>query len=287
MHAPGNAVIAAWLEETAALLEGQHAHPWRVLAYRRAAETVARLPEPVHVLARRGGRPALETLPRIGPGIAGAIDQMVRTGRWGLLERLRDTHPPADALRAVPGVGPALARALHDQLHVDTIDGLAMAALAGRLTEVPGVGPRRARAIEAAAIQMLDHRLAAWAAPRPPPVALLLEVDREYRARAEAGTLPLIAPKRFNPDGRAWLPVLHTSRGGWDFTALYSNTERAHRLDRTRDWVVIYAYDADHREVHHTVVTETHGPFAGQRVVRGRAPPGPASPALFDGASGA
>ena len=78
--------------------------------------------------------------------------------------------------------------------------------------------------------------------------------------------------------------MLHTTRGEWDFTVLFSNTERAHRLDRTRDWVVIYAYDGDHREVHHTVVTETHGPFAGQRVVRGRAP-SDAPPGPFDRAS--
>jgi putative hydrolase len=41
-------------------------------------------------------------------------------------------------------------------------------------------------------------------------------------------TLLTIAPKRFNPDGKAWLPILHTSRGSWHFTALYSNTVLAH-----------------------------------------------------------
>ena len=82
--------------------------------------------------------------------------------------------------------------------------------------------------------------------------------------------LPRIAPKRFNPDGKAWLPVLHTDRADWHFTALYSNTARAHELGRTNDWVVLYYYDGDHREGQCTVVTETHGPLAGARVVRGR-----------------
>jgi hypothetical protein len=63
--------------------------------------------------------------------------------------------------------------------------------------------------------------------------------------------------------------VLHTERSGWHFTALYSNTGRAHQLRRTRDWVVIYFYDGDHRERQRTVVTETHGPLEGRRVVRG------------------
>ena len=99
---------------------------------------------------------------------------------------------------------------------------------------------------------------------------MLLEVDREYRKQAAAGSLPGIAPRRFNPDGKAWLPVLHTHRGDWHFTVLYSNTATAHKLKRTHDWVVVYFYDDEHVEGQHTVVTETRGPLTGRRVVRGR-----------------
>ena len=100
--------------------------------------------------------------------------------------------------------------------------------------------------------------------------AALLEIDREYRRKAAAGGLPTIAPKRFNPEGKSWLPVLHTQRDHWHFTALYSNTATAHKLKRTHDWVVVYFYDVHHVEGQHTVVTETRGPLAGRRVVRGR-----------------
>lgn len=103
-----------------------------------------------------------------------------------------------------------------------------------------------------------------------PSVATLLEVDGEYRKKAKAGDLPRIAPKRFNPEGRAWLAVLHADREGWHFTALFSNTARAHELMRTNDWVVLYFYGSDHREGQCTVVTETRGPLEGRRVVRGR-----------------
>jgi DNA polymerase (family X) len=103
-----------------------------------------------------------------------------------------------------------------------------------------------------------------------PPVALLLEADRSYRAGAQAGTLPTIAPKRFNPGGKAWLPVLHTERSGWHITALYSNTARAHELGRVHDWVVLYVEDDAHREHQYTVVTAGRGVLVGQRVVRGR-----------------
>jgi len=90
-----------------------------------------------------------------------------------------------------------------------------------------------------------------------------------YRKAAD-GSLRTIAPKRFNPSGEAWLPVPHAQRGEWHFTALYSNTARAHELGRTRDWVVIYYYDGDHVEGQCTVVTESRGALAGKRVVRGR-----------------
>jgi hypothetical protein len=102
-----------------------------------------------------------------------------------------------------------------------------------------------------------------------PSVALLLELDEEYRKRAEKDELHKISPRRFNPNDEAWLPVMHVRRQGWDFTVLFSNTARAHELDKTHDWVVIY-YEKDDHERQNTVVTETQGPLKGKRVVRGR-----------------
>ena len=105
-----------------------------------------------------------------------------------------------------------------------------------------------------------------------PGVDLLLDVDREYREKGRAGLLPRIAPKRFNPEGKAWLPVLHARSGPWHFTALFSNTERAHELHRTYDWVVIFFSDPERGEGQATIVTERRGSLAGRRVVRGREP---------------
>lgn len=85
-----------------------------------------------------------------------------------------------------------------------------------------------------------------------------------------SGSLPKIEPRRFNPSGEAWLPILHTERGEWRFTALFSNTARAHELGRTRDWVVIYFHLDSGPEGQRTVVTETRGRLKGHRVVRGR-----------------
>ena len=267
-----NTQIADRLREAAALLEQQGANPFRVNAYRHAADTVTTLEEGLDTLLDGGGLAALEALPAIGRGIATAIEELVRTGRWSQLERLRGTLDPAGLFQSIPGVGPELARRIHDELHVDTLEALEAAAHDGRLEAVPGIGPRRAAALRAALESMLGRvRTTPRTAPADgPEVGLLLAVDAEYREQAEAGRLPTIAPKRFNPEGTAWLPILHTEQGGWHFTALYSNTARAHELGRTRDWVVVYFYDDHHQEGQHTVVTETHGPLVGRRVVRGR-----------------
>ena len=103
-----------------------------------------------------------------------------------------------------------------------------------------------------------------------PSVADLLDVDVEYRHKAAAGLLAKIAPRRFNRTRKAWLPILHTQRGDWRFTVLYSNTALAHQLRRTRNWVVIYFQRAHEPQRQRTVVTETRGPLEGRRVVRGR-----------------
>jgi DNA polymerase (family 10) len=84
-----------------------------------------------------------------------------------------------------------------------------------------------------------------------PRVDVLLDVDREHRAKARAG-------------------ALHTRIGPWHFTARFSNTERAHKLHRMFDWVVICYSDAEGNEGRATVVTELRGSLAGERVVRGR-----------------
>jgi hypothetical protein len=266
-----NQLIADRLREAADLLEQQAANPFRVRAYREAAQTVAGLGRDLAEIHERDGVAGLDALPGVGPRIAAAIVEMLRTGRWSQLERLRGSLDAEQLFRGVPGVGPALARRIHETLHVDTLEALEVAAHDGRLAAVPGVGPRRAAALRAAIAGMLGRtRLRPREPVEEPPVAMLLDVDRQYRDLAAADRLPRIAPRRFNPEGRAWLPVLHTERDHWQFTVLFSNTARAHELGKTRDWVVVYFHADTHPEGQRTVVTETWGRLAGRRVVRGR-----------------
>jgi DNA polymerase (family X) len=266
-----NRDVADRLRQLADLLEPQDDNPYRVAAYRRAADTLALLDQDLRELVQERGIRGLLELPGIGEAIAGAIYEMLQTGRWSHLERLRGEQDPVQLFQSVPGLGPELARRIHETLEVDSLEALETAAYDGRLETVPGVGERRAAAVRAGLSSLLDVTRARRLRPvEDPGVAVLLDVDREYREKAAAGRLPTITPKRFNPQGASWLPVLHTRRGRWTFTALYSNTARAHQLGRTHDWVVMYFHDRRQRSGQFTVVTQADGPLVGQRVVRGR-----------------
>ena len=268
---PSNAALARCLDEVGDLLEAQQADAFRVRAYHVAAAALRQLASPVTELYRTGGLAGLEQLPGVGRGIARALRDLIEHGRLPLLERLHAEDDPVQLFGTLPGIGEGLADRLHHDHGYETLEQLMAALDDGRLARIPGFGPRRLTTLRAAILRRLARPRLPPPAPRPPPLPVgeLLDVDREYRDAASSGRLPLITPRRHNPEKRAWLPVLHTARGTHHYTALFSNTERAHRLGRTHDWVVIYA-DGEQGESQATVVTEQQGPLAGRRVVRGR-----------------
>ena len=84
-----NAMVAGMLRNAATLLDAQNANPFRVAAYRKAADTVAGLRTSVRRLYENEGRVGLDALPSVGPGIAGVIAEILISGRWSQLDRLR------------------------------------------------------------------------------------------------------------------------------------------------------------------------------------------------------
>jgi hypothetical protein len=266
-----NLAVADCLRRAAVLLAAQDANAYRVAAYRHAADAVEHLDQDLRDVVEAGGQAALDAIPGIGRTIAAAIMEMLITGRWAYLERLQGTSDPEALFSSVPGIGMKLARRLHETLQIDSLETLEAAAHDGRLRQVSGFSDRRVAAVRAALHELLDRvRPAARLASDEASVVELLDADREYRAKATSGTLHKIAPRRFNPSGEAWLPVLHTVRGPWHFTVLWSNTAQARELSRTGDWVVVYFHRDMKPEGRRTVVTETSGPERGHRVVRGR-----------------
>jgi predicted flap endonuclease-1-like 5' DNA nuclease len=187
-----NGWLAARLREMAERLREQGANPYRSAAYDHAAQNVAHWPQALRTVFAQKGRDGLKEIPGVGAGISSALAELIVTGSWAQLERLKTDVPSHPVSFSVD-----------PEMHI-------------------------------------------------PDVPTLLAVDREFRAGVAAGTL-------------AKPPVLHTTRGEWHFTALWS-----HVAGHTHDWVVVHFYDGDREQRQCTVVTETRGPLKGKRVVRGR-----------------
>jgi ERCC4-type nuclease len=268
---PTNEKIAAVLDEVGDLLEKQESNEFRIRAYHNGAVSIRATKKPIAQYVNEGDTEALEAIPNIGEGLARLIEEYVTTGSSSLLERLQGEVTPENVFTSVPGIGEELAGRITDKLDIDTLEELEQAAHDGRLEKIEGFGERRVEAIKDA----LEARLGRSAARKrqdksdEPSVEQLLAVEEEYRKRGEAGKLKMIAPKRFNPDKEAWLPIMHVERNGWDYTVMYSNTARAHELEKTHDWVVIY-FERQGKEKQCTVVTATSGELKGKRIVRGR-----------------
>jgi DNA polymerase (family X) len=267
-----NEDIAGRLDEVSRILAEQEANRFRVQAYEQAATVLRGLSCSVSEVFAKEGIAGLEKIPGVGETIARSIRDILLHGKLAMLQRLRGEHDPLALLGSVPGVGKVTAWKLYEDLGVESLEELEAAAHDGRLERFPGMGAKRIAGIRDSLAQRLGRIRREPSAPvqrEDAPVAELLDVDRQYREEAAAGALKKIAPRRFNPSGEAWLPVFHTACGPRQYTALFSNTARAHELNKTQDWVVLY-YDGASGERQCTIITSEFGPLQGKRIVRGR-----------------
>ena len=95
-----NAEIARLFDNLAEMLELKRALPFKFRAYRRAAQVIRELPEPLealvlHTTGADGAATALRRISGIGPAIAGKVVELVTTGRVAAYEREKAEAPPA------------------------------------------------------------------------------------------------------------------------------------------------------------------------------------------------
>jgi len=272
-----NERIADVLDRIADLLQVQEANFHKIRIYRSAANSVRAADKILADLAYKNDLESIKELPYIGEGIASTIAEFVKTGKSRLLNRLKGEICPEDIFIQVPAIGKHLAHRIAHKLDIHSLEELELAAYDGRLKQIEGFGPKRLQSVRMSLAGMLSgaaqrrirEPLSDEQLKNKPAVGIILAVDEEYRRKAISGRIKKIAPHRFNPEKEAWLPIMHTEKQGWFFTALYSNTARAHALGKVNDWVVIY-FEKNEKEDQCTVVTETQGKLEGKRVVRGR-----------------
>lgn len=119
-----NASVARAFDDIADCLEVAGDNPFKIRAYRRAAESVREYPEPIQSAADAG---TLHDIEGLGDATAAKVQEFLATGQMRLLQHLREEYPPSllELLR-VPGLGPKRVRVLRDQ-GVSTLDELKVA----------------------------------------------------------------------------------------------------------------------------------------------------------------
>ncbi|VWB87261.1 DNA polymerase/3'-5' exonuclease PolX [Burkholderia lata] len=149
-----NAGCAAVFAEIADMLEIQGANPFRVRAYRNAARTIADYGRDIPTMVANGDD--LGKIPSIGPDLASKLREIAATGTCELQQTLRHALPGAIVeLLDVPGLGAKRVKALHDALHVDSLEQLRAEAKSGHVRELPGFGAKT----EAHLLEAIDDRL--------------------------------------------------------------------------------------------------------------------------------
>ncbi len=132
-----NIEIARLFNEIADFLEVKDENPFRIRAYRRAAQAVEGLADDIAAMAERG---ALLEVPGIGKDLAAKIQEYLATGEIEYLAGLRREIPVGVIeLMGIHGVGPKTAKLLYQQVGVDSVEKLEELAKAHKLGGLPGI----------------------------------------------------------------------------------------------------------------------------------------------------
>jgi DNA polymerase (family 10) len=146
-----NLALARVFGEIADLLEIKSENPFKIRAYRNAADTIAHLAEPIAALSEKDRL----GVPGIGKDLAGKLAELIETGSCRYYQDLLEEFPPTilDLLH-LQGVGPKTVALLYRGLEIRTLDDLERAARDGRIRGLKGMGAKK----EALILKALEER---------------------------------------------------------------------------------------------------------------------------------
>lgn len=159
-----NQQVAAIFRSMAERLSSQRANPYRVRAYRKAADTIESLEEDIAAIA---AQQALEDIEGVGKDLAEKIEEFLKTGTIQAYEVLRTPLPDAvKAWTALPGLSESLVAYLYTRLHITTLTDLERLVRSHMLRTVPGFSGSEERLLEAiAASQQQPSITKPWEVP--------------------------------------------------------------------------------------------------------------------------
>lgn len=138
MPAADTQTVAKLLREYAQRTALRGGNPYRAKAYSRAADSLAALAIPLHVLIEEG---RLTEIPGVGDAIADIITKLHRTGSHPSLEKLRKEVPDGVLeMLTVPGLRPDKVLRLYKDLGIASLAELEAAAKDDRIKKAKGLG---------------------------------------------------------------------------------------------------------------------------------------------------
>jgi len=135
-----NKELAQIFATIADLLEIKGEVIYKILAYRRAADTFREHPRPIKDVWREG---KLRDVQHVGPAIAEKVEELLTTGQLGFFEKLKKDVPLSLAeMLTVPDLGPKRVAQVWKTLNITTVPELEQAARKGKLRDLPGMGEK-------------------------------------------------------------------------------------------------------------------------------------------------
>jgi len=140
-------------------------------AFFKVKETLDTLGEDVGEIYQRDGLKGLEDIPGVGKGIAGKIEEYLKTGKIRELEAYKKKMPvDIEALTLLEGIGPKIIKELWHHLKIKSLKDLERGAKAGEIAKLPGFGAKKEKNI-LEAIMFLKRSSGRWLLGEIYPIA--------------------------------------------------------------------------------------------------------------------
>lgn len=135
-----NIDVAALLEKIADLLQIKNENPYKIRAYRKAAQTIYRLDQDLNEMYRED---KIGEIPGVGKAVKAKIQEILEKGSCDLYDSLMEEVPTGllDMLN-IPGVGHKTVQSIYENLGIDNLNDLLKAAEQKKIRDVPGLGAK-------------------------------------------------------------------------------------------------------------------------------------------------
>lgn len=121
---------------------------WKPNAYRKAAQSIEALSEPIEDVAKEGLK-ALKDLPGVGESIAEKILEFLKKGKVQEHQKLLKKIPKGvHKLMGIPGMGPKSVMKLYKKLKVKSLSDLEKAIKQGKVKKLEGFGEKSVEELE-------------------------------------------------------------------------------------------------------------------------------------------